>query len=417
MNAIEIERYIQQAEEQLAVAFKQAETTALHCQKKVLDAFRTERISSRHFAPTEGYGYDDIGRDGLDKVFAQALGGEDALVRPQFANGTHAIFTALSGLLEPGDEILSATGKPYDTLEGAVGLHGNLPNALHRMHISFYSVPLKETGESPFDINAVLSHLRTHPHTRVVYVQRSRGYAWRESISVDKMEKLFSEVKTEYPNLWIVVDNCYGAFTEEREPTDVGADIIVGSLIKNCGGGIAPTGGYIVGRADLIERISFRLTVPGSGREVGSYAAGYRLFYQGLFMAPHAVLQSLKTAMLFGEVFHRLGYDVMPHGNNVRADVVQSIRFKNAEELIAFCRAIQAVSPVESFVVPEPWDMPGYEDQVIMAAGNFVQGSTSELSADGPIRSPFAVYVQGSLSYEHGKIALFEALKCLTENA
>lgn len=417
MNYFEIEAHIERAEKRLSSAFKKAEKIALHNQERVLNAFRAEGISTRHFTPTEGYGYDDIGRDALDRVFARALQGEDALVRPQIANGTQAIFLALSALLEPGDAVLSASGLPYDTLQGAVGLREDYANALHRMHIDFHMVELLENDENPFNLQAIQDFLIVHKEVKVLYVQRSRGYAWREAVTVDKMEKLFSLVKELRPDVHILVDNCYGTFVEEKEPTAVGADVIMGSLIKNAGGGMAPTGGYIVGKSELIERISYRLTVPGTGREVGSYAASYRPFYQGLFMAPHAVLQSLKTAMLFGEVFGALGYEVIPKGDAKRADVVESIRFKKPEELIAFCRAVQGASPIESDVTPEPWDMPGYSDQVIMAAGTFVQGATSELSADGPIRPPYAVYMQGSLTYEHGRIALKEVVKAVTENA
>ncbi len=417
MNYFEIEAHMERAEERLSSAFKKAEKIALHNQERVLNAFRAEGISTRHFTPTEGYGYDDIGRDALDRVFARALQGEDALVRPQIANGTQAIFLALSALLEPGDAVLSASGLPYDTLQGAVGLREDYANALHRMHIDFHMVELLENDENPFNLQAIQDFLIVHKEVKVLYVQRSRGYAWREAVTVDKMEKLFRLVKELRPDVHILVDNCYGTFVEEKEPTAVGADVIMGSLIKNAGGGMAPTGGYIVGKSELIERISYRLTVPGTGREVGSYAASYRPFYQGLFMAPHAVLQSLKTAMLFGEVFGALGYEVMPKGDAKRADVVESIRFKKPEELIAFCRAVQGASPIESDVTPEPWDMPGYSDQVIMAAGTFVQGATSELSADGPIRPPYAVYMQGSLTYEHGRIALKEVVKAVTENA
>lgn len=417
MNYFEIEAHMERAEERLSSAFKKAEKIALHNQERVLNAFRAEGISTRHFTPTEGYGYDDIGRDALDRVFARALQGEDALVRPQIANGTQAIFLALSALLEPGDAVLSANGLPYDTLQGAVGLREDYANALHRMHIDFHMVELLENDENPFNLQAIQDFLIVHKEVKVLYVQRSRGYAWREAVTVDKMEKLFRLVKELRPDVHILVDNCYGTFVEEKEPTAVGADVIMGSLIKNAGGGMAPTGGYIVGKSELIERISYRLTVPGTGREVGSYAASYRPFYQGLFMAPHAVLQSLKTAMLFGEVFGALGYEVMPKGDAKRADVVESIRFKKPEELIAFCRAVQGASPIESDVTPEPWDMPGYSDQVIMAAGTFVQGATSELSADGPIRPPYAVYMQGSLTYEHGRIALKEVVKAVTENA
>ena len=404
---------VRAAEKRLQPAFAHLEEVALQNEKRVLDAFRAEPVSPRHFAPTEGYGYDDLGRDVLDRVFARALQTEDALVRPQIANGTHAIFLALSGLLEPGDVVFSATGTPYDTLETAVGLNGSEPNALTRFGISFRMAELKEAGEEPFDLLAILDGITDRPEVKMLYVQRSRGYAWREAISVEKMGPLFKRVKEVRPDIVIAVDNCYGEFTEAQEPSAVGADVMMGSLIKNCGGGIAPTGGYIAGRKDLIERISYRLTVPGSGREVGSYAASYRPFFEGLFLAPHTVLQCLKTAMLFGEVFGDLGYEVMPTGEKLRADIVQSIRFEEPGELIAFCKAVQHASPVDSDVAPEPWDMPGYADPVIMAAGTFVQGATTELSADGPIRPPFAVYMQGSLTYEHGKLALLEVAQAV----
>jgi len=410
-----IEALVRGAELSLGPAFARLEEVALVNQKRVLDALRAEAISPRHFAPTEGYGYDDLGRDALDRVFARVLQTEDALVRPQIANGTHAIFLALSGLLEPGDVVFSASGTPYDTLETAVGLSGSEPNALSRFGIGFRMAALQEAGEEPFDTEAILAGISGHPEVKMLYVQRSRGYAWREAVSVEKMEPLFRRVKAARPDIIIAVDNCYGEFTEEKEPTAVGADVIMGSLIKNCGGGIAPTGGYVAGKKELIERISYRLTVPGSGREVGSYAASYRPFFQGLFLAPHTVLQCLKTAMLFGEVFGQLGYDVMPAGRSLRADIVQSIRFKGPGELKAFCRAIQHASPVDSDVTPEPWDMPGYADPVIMAAGTFVQGATTELSADGPIRPPYAVYMQGSLTYEHGKLALTEVVRAVLD--
>ncbi len=412
---MDVNELVRAAEMRLQPAFAHLEEVALINEKRVLDAFRAEPVSPRHFAPTEGYGYDDLGRDALDRVFARALQTEDALVRPQIANGTHAIFLALSGLLEPGDVVLSATGKPYDTLETAVGLSKSDPNALARFGISFRLAELREAGEDPFDFDAILSGITDHPEVKMLYVQRSRGYAWREAISVERMAPLFEKVKTVRPDIVIAVDNCYGEFTEAREPSAAGADVMMGSLIKNCGGGIAPTGGYIAGRKDLIERISYRLTVPGSGREVGSYAASYRPFFQGLFLAPHTVLQCLKTAMLFGETFGRLGYEVMPDGDKLRADIVQSIRFREPGELIAFCKTIQHASPVDSDVTPEPWDMPGYSDPVIMAAGTFVQGATTELSADGPIRPPYAVYMQGGLTYEHGKLALLEVAQAVLE--
>lgn len=414
-NNSTIEELVCNAESSLKNTFAKLEEIAYYNQKKVLDAFRKADVSTRHFASTEGYGYDDIGRDTLDKLFSLVFHTQDALVRPQIANGTHAIFLALSGLLEPGDTILSVTGSPYDTLQTAIGAKKSLYNSLSRFGIKMTEIPLIEKAGDSFHIDTdnISIELLRDPKIKIVYFQRSRGYEWRNALSVSEMEPVFSTLKKEYPDKIILVDNCYGAFTETLEPSDVGADVICGSLIKNAGGGIAPTGGYIAGKADLIERIAGRQTVPGEGREIGSYAAGYRPFYQGLFMAPHAVLQSLKTAVLFAEVFSRLGYSVMPAASSKRSDIVESIRFKSENELIAFCRAIQRVSPIESNVVPEPWPMPGYSDNVIMAAGTFVQGATLELSADAPLRKPYTAYIQGSLTYEHGKIALCEVINDL----
>lgn len=405
-----MEELIKKAEETCRAAFASADRISLKCTERVLKAFADHRISSRHFAPTEGYGYDDVGRDALDAVFADALCAEDALVRPQIANGTHAIFLALSGVAEPGDTILSLTGSPYDTLESAVGLSGSIPNSLSRFGIRFESVPLLETG---IDFETAGERIRSDPTVRMIYLQRSRGYSWRSALSIDEIGRAVAFVKSIRSDLIVFVDNCYGEFTEEREPTSVGADLLAGSLIKNCGGGIAPTGGYVAGRKDLIEAVSFRQTVPGCGKEIGSYAASYRPFFQGLFMAPHTVSQCMKCAVLFSALFESLGYETLPHVNDHRSDIIQSIRFKTKEQMIAFMQAVQSAAPVDSFVVPEPWDMPGYSDQVIMAAGTFVQGATTELSADGPIRAPFTAYLQGALTYEHALIAAKRVLNCL----
>lgn len=414
IDRLKSEQLIREAENALSVYFSELSDISYTNQKKVLDAFREACISCRHFSPTEGYGYDDIGRDTLDKLFSLIFHTEDALVRPQIANGTHAIFLTLSGLLEPGDTMLSVSGVPYDTLQTAIGEKSSIYNSLARFGISLKTIELMNTGDDySFDYECIQKAIQSDPSIKMVYVQRSRGYSWRNALSVSTMGELFRTVKQDYPEMMIVVDNCYGAFTEKLEPTDVGADIICGSLIKNAGGGIAPTGGYIAGKAELIERIASRQTVPGEGREIGSYAASYRPFYQGIFMAPHAVLQCLKTAALFAQVFSLLGYSVMPSPICKRSDIVESIHFNSEEELIAFCRAIQRVSPIESNVVPEPWPMPGYSDRVIMAAGTFVQGATLELSADAPLRKPFTAYIQGSLTYEHGKIALAEVLTSL----
>ncbi len=407
---MEINEWIKKAEEQAKESFARVDRIALTCQERVLQAFQEHRISARHFAPTEGYGYDDIGRDALDELFADALNAESALVRPQIANGTHAIFLGLSGVLEPDDTILSLTGTPYDTLESAVGLNGDLPNALSRFQIRFHSVSLKD---DEIDFEKAGELLRTDPTIRMIYLQRSRGYAWRSAMTIEKIRDTVSFVRAIRLDTIIFVDNCYGEFTEEIEPTAVGVDMIAGSLIKNCGGGIAPTGGYIAGKKDLIEAVSYRQTVPGCGKEIGSYAASYRPFYQGLFMAPHTVAQCMKSAILFSALFEMLGYQTLPKVNDLRSDIIQSVRFSAKEEMIAFMQAVQAAAPIDSFVTPEPWDMPGYNDQVIMAAGTFVQGATTELSADGPIRAPYTAYMQGALTYEHAVLAAKSVLKAL----
>ena len=394
---------VNRAEARAKADFERIEETELITAERVLGALQQERIQSRHFAPTTGYGYDDIGRDALDRVFAHALQAESALVRPQLINGTHAIFTALAGLTEPGDVILSATGKPYDTLEEAIGIRGDAPQSLKRFGIRFEAVELTEAGKIRQEI---LREKITGLHPKIVYFQRSRGYAWRPSLHPEHdMAPVFEMVHAVSPDSIIMVDNCYGEFTTESEPLFYGADVMAGSLIKNPGGGLAPTGGYVAGREALIDRIAQRLTVPGIGREAGSYMGDYRLFFQGLFLAPHVVAQSLKGAALFGAMFELMGYDTLPASGAVRSDIIQSVRFRDPAKLIAFCRAVQAASPIESDVVPEPWEMPGYADPVIMAAGTFVQGATTELSADGPVTEPYAAYLQGALTYSHAKLA------------
>ena len=389
------------AEQFLSDVFRRVDAVEMVNQQRVLEAFWQERVSARHFAPTTGYGYDDIARDTLDRVFARALMAQKALVRPQFVNGTHAIFTALAGLVEPGDRIISITGDPYDTLLEAIGVRGDAPNSLKRMGVSFQSIALTQKGK--IDLIAIEQVDRTA--VKIIYAQRSRGYAWREAITMAQMKEAFDRVHEWFPGAAILVDNCYGEFVEGTEPTAQGADIIAGSLIKNPGGGLAPTGGYIAGREDLIERIAQRMTVPGMGAEVGSYAGDYRLFYQGLFLAPHVTAQCVKGAALFARVFEQLNLLTMPLYDASRSDIIQAVQFPDADSLVAFCRSIQKAAPVDSFVSPEPWDMPGYEDQVVMAAGAFVQGATTELSADGPIRAPYTAYLQGALTYAHARIA------------
>ena len=403
--------FVWNAEHQLDGVFQRIDSVESVTQMRVLEAFQNHGVAARHFAPTTGYGYDDIGRDTLDLVFADALQAEAALVRPQFVNGTHAIFTALAGLTEPGDAILSITGSPYDTLEEAIGIRGDAPQSLSRFGVTFEQIPLLEDGK--IDLPAVLRRLQKQSY-RIIYVQRSRGYGWRPSIDPRELEDVFAEIQKAAPDAVIVVDNCYGEFTTAIEPTAVGAHVIAGSLIKNPGGGLAPTGGYVAGKSECIERIAQRFTLPGMGREVGSYAGDYRLFYQGLFLAPHTVAQCLKSAALFACVFERLGYETLPASTDVRSDIIQSVRFQSAQELIAFCQCIQAAAPIDSFAVPQPWDMPGYAHQVIMAAGAFVQGATTELSADAPICEPYTAYLQGALTYAHGRIAAMLAYDALT---
>lgn len=397
------------AEQSLEHVFQRADAIEMANQQRVLEAFWQERVSARHFAPTNGYGYDDIGRDTLDRVFKHALMAESALVRPQLVNGTHAIFTALAALVEPGDTILSITGSPYDTLLEAIGVRGDAPNSLKRLGVSFRSIDLLPDGSIDLQQMQAVDATRV----RVVFAQRSRGYAWREAISMAGLNEAFSLSKKLFPNAVTLVDNCYGEFVEAQEPTAQGADLIAGSLIKNPGGGLAPTGGYIAGRKELVERAAFRLTVPGMGGEVGSYAGDYRLFYQGLFLAPHVTAQCVKGAALFARVFERLGLETMPGADALRSDIIQAVRFQDADSLVAFCNSIQKAAPVDSFVSPEPWDMPGYDDPVVMAAGTFVQGATTELSADGPIRAPYTAYVQGSLTYAHARIAAMLACDAL----
>lgn len=397
------------AEQSLETVFRRTDAIEMANQQRVLEAFWKERVSTRHFAPTSGYGYDDIGRDTLDRVFALAMQTESALVRPQLVNGTHAIFTALASLVEPGDRILSITGAPYDTLLEAIGTRGDAPNSLSRLGVSFSAIDLLPNGK--IDLDRILKS--TIENVRVIFIQRSRGYAWREALTIKALEEAVTAVKTRYPDTNILVDNCYGEFVETFEPAARGADLIAGSLIKNPGGGLAPTGGYIAGKTALVERAAQRLTVPGMGSEVGSYAGDYRLFYQGLFLAPHVTAQCVKGAALFARVFEQLGLETMPRSDSARSDIIQAVRFSEPDSLVAFCKSIQKAAPIDSFVSPEPWDMPGYEDQVIMAAGTFVQGATTELSADGPMRAPYTAYLQGALTYTHARIAAMLACDAL----
>ncbi len=398
-----ITREIKDTIDRLSHAFATIEGNALHNQQKVLDAFASNSVALRHLVGTTGYGYDDIGRDTLAKVYADVFNTDMAIVSPLISSGTQALAIALFGSAKCGDTILSISGDPYDTLQGVIA---GEPGSLSDYGISFDKVDLIN---GRLDNESILSKVNdTNP--AVVYLQRSRGYEWRSSISIADMTECFGLLRDSGYTGCIMVDNCYGEFVEELEPTDVGATVCVGSLIKNIGGGIASTGGYIVGKANYIERIGARLTAPSVGLEIGSYAYGYKDMYQGLFLAPHTVSQALKTALLFADTMANRGYKVIPHSEDKLSDIVCAIEFNDKDKLVAFVQSIQSVSPIDSYVVPQAWDMPGYGDQVIMAAGCFVQGASIELSCDGPIRPPYIAYIQGGLTFEHGILALQRAL-------
>ena len=397
-------------EEQLKDRFQAIDKRAEYNQLKVLRGMQENRVSDIHFAATTGYGYNDLGRDTLEAVYASVFHGESALVRPQLISGTHALNIALSGNLRPGDELLSPVGKPYDTLEEVIGIRPSC-GSLKEYGVTYQQVDLKEGGS--FDYEGIREAL--NQRTRLVTIQRSKGYATRPTLSVERIGELIAFVKSIRPDVICMVDNCYGEFVETTEPTDVGADMIVGSLIKNPGGGLAPIGGYIVGRQDCIDRASYRLSAPGLGKEVGASLGINQQLYQGLFLAPTVVSGALKSAIFAANVYESLGFEVFPAGKDERHDIIQAITFGTPEGVIAFCKGIQAAAPVDSFVTPEPWDMPGYDSQVIMAAGAFVQGSSIELSADGPIKPPYAVYFQGGLTWYHGKLGILKSLQSLLD--
>ena len=397
---------IAECEKNLKEIFDYYDDIALYNTKKVLKAFQDARVAGRHFFGSTGYGYGDEGRDKLSEVFAKVFGAESALVSPLITCGSHALNIALFGLLRPGDTIFSITGDPYDTL-GEVVYDKNGLGSLPDFNIKFEKVELRN-GE--IDETNALKYIEKHK-PKVVYVQRSRGYAIRDALSVDKMEGVFEKIKEISSNSFIMVDNCYGEFVEKREPTEVGADVIVGSLIKNAGGSLAPTGAYIAGTKKAVELIANRFTSASLGAEVGSFEMGYRLFFQGLFMAPHVTVGAIKGMYLIGEVMEKLGFNTMPKSNQKTYDIIKSIEFNTKEELIDFVQTIQKFSPVDSNVVPEPWDMPGYTEPVIMAAGTFVGGASIELSADCPIKKPYWAYLQGGITYEHCKLVAEELYK------
>lgn len=374
--------------------------------KKVLDAFRKNNLSEIHFGETTGYGYGDIGRETIEKIYSDIFKTEDAIVRGQFVSGSHALTVTLFAMLRPGDTLLSICGKPYDTLDEVIGIRDN-KSSLKSFGVNYEQIDLIN---SDFDYEKIEERLR-EGNVKLVEIQRSRGYSDRKSLTLEKIEKVIKTIRSVNNDVIIMIDNCYGEFTDEKEPTEVGADIVVGSLIKNLGGGITPNGAYVVGKKELIELVGERLTLPGEGKEVGPTLGMNKLILQGLFMAPHVVSSSMKTAILTAKVLENLGYDVDPKWNEKRADIVQTIKFKDREKLIKYCQGIQFGSPVDSNSAPVPGDMPGYDAQVIMAAGAFTQGSSIELSCDGPLREPYTAFQQGGLTYEYGKLGLIRALE------
>ena len=397
----------QQAEENCREAFARIDSVAEYCGAKVLKAFADNRVSEPCFYGSTGYGYGDVGREVIDKVFAQVLGTEDALVRFNFVSGTHALSTALFGVLRTGDKIVSVTGKPYDTLEEVIGLAGEKGNgSLMDYGVEYGQVDLLADGTP--DCDGITAAVKG---AKVAYIQRSRGYSLRPAFTVADIEKMVQAIKKGEPNAIVMVDNCYGEFVEAREPSEVGADIIIGSLIKNAGGGIARTGGYIAGRADLVELCSYRLTCVGMGKEVGCTLGMNREMLLGLFMAPDVVAAALKTSAFASELFTMRGYECSPRKDDPRGDIITAIKLGNEEKLCAFCRGIQSGAPVDAFVAPEPWDMPGYTDKVIMAAGAFTMGASIELSADAPLREPYAVWMQGGITYTSGKLGVMLAAR------
>lgn len=402
----EVYELARQAEEEIRPQFERVDRIAMLNTRKVMTAFQDNKVSDSCFAGTTGYGYDDLGREVLDKVYAQVFCTEAALVRIGFVNGTHALSAALFGILKPGDTLLSVTGLPYDTLRNAIGIEGDCHGSLKFYGINYKQVDLKN-GEA--DLDAIKAALADRSISAVL-IQRSRGYENRKALSAEEIGEICSAVKSVAPNVIVMVDNCYGEFTGEHEPTEYGVDIMAGSLIKNPGGGLAPTGGYIVGRKDLVENAAMRLTTPGIGGECGASLGNNRLLFQGFFMAPHIVAQAIKTVTFCSAMMKKIGFESSPAPDEARNDIIQMVTLKNAENMKKFCHGVQAGAPVDSYVTPEPWQMPGYNVPVIMAAGAFVQGSSIELSADGPMREPYTLYVQGGITYESGKLGIMMAV-------
>ncbi len=403
-----MEELIQKTENEIKSIFEERQRICEFNEKKVLTAFINNHISEAHLNGTTGYGYGDIGREAIENIFAEVFKAEDALVRTQFISGTHTISTTLFGILRPGDTVVSINGKPYDTLDEVIGIREN-PSSLKAFGVKYDQVELKD---GKFDLKEIENKLSSEK-VKLVMIQRSRGYAYRDALLISEIEEAISTVKKVSPDTIIMVDNCYGEFTEEREPIEVGADVAVGSLIKNMGGGIAKTGGYIVGKKEIIELISDRYSAPGLGKEGGATLQNNRDILQGIYMAPHIVTEALKTAIFAARLLEQLGYEASPKYDAKRSDIVQMIKFKDADKLIKYCQGIQAMSPIDSNVIPEPWDMPGYDSKVIMAAGAFVSGSSIELSCDGPLREPYIAFMQGGLTYGYGKLAVINAVRNL----
>lgn len=410
-NSKKLQPLIEEIEEKIAPVHHRIDRIVEANQYRVLKSYQKHRVSDSHFAPSTGYGYDDIGRDTLESIYGDVLGGEAGLVRPQIISGTHAISTALFGILRPGDELLYITGRPYDTLEEVVGIRGSGNGSLKEFGIRYQCADLTPDGK--VDEEAVRKAIG--PNTKMIGIQRSKGYAARPSFTVDEIGGMIRFVKSIKPDVIVFVDNCYGEFVEDKEPCHVGADLMAGSLIKNPGGGIVKTGGYIVGKREYVEACSYRLTAPGLGAEAGASLYSLLEMYQGFFLAPHTVGQALKGAVFTSAILERAGMNTSPSWDAMRTDLIQSVEFNDPEKMVKFCQAIQLASPVDSYVTPYPSYMPGYEDDVIMAAGTFIQGASIELSADGPLRAPYTAYVQGGLTYAHVKIAVCTALDHLLE--
>lgn len=411
--SIDLEKIRKQAMKACAAQFERIDTICLHNTQKVLQAYKDCQISSYQFAGTSGYGYSDMGREKLDEVFAHVFKAEKALVRPHFVSGTHALATVLCAILQHGDTMVSLIGAPYDTMQSVIGYAHSTPHSLKEKGVLYKEVPLKD---NTYDLEGIRKTVAdTQP--KLVLIQRSRGYSTRASLKISDIRDIIQTVKSVSPQTICFVDNCYGEFAAEEEPIEAGADIIAGSLIKNPGGGIAPTGGYIAGREDLVSAAADYLTAPGLGDELGSYAAGYRLFFQGFFMAPHVTAQAIKGAVFAAAVFAQLGFKVSPLPEDERYDLIQTIYLENEQNMCLFCQGIQSFSPVDAHVTPIPDDMPGYADKIIMAAGDFVQGSSIELSADGPIREPYMIYLQGGIVFEHNVLAVLSAAKYIADHA